>query len=291
MELKGIMSRNPKLRHRFSIVVVALAAFAAVVQAQRAFYERVTINGVCQFIAGTGTPESAVTGNICDLFQRSDGGTGTALYVKETGTGNTGWSPVVTAAGTITLTNKTLDAEGTGNVLTIPERRWYDAAICNDVTASASTAWSLGVGTANPVPSCITGTNTQRGALDFDDTNDKNVQTAIRLPSDFTGAIDAVVFWQSTATSGNVVWQVQTICVADAETGDPAYNTASTVTDATKGTADQFNAATLTGITITGCAAGEVMFLKVRRDPAHASDTLGATARLIGVEVTIRRAI
>lgn len=289
MELKGIMSRHPKLRHRFGIVVVGLALFAAVLQAQRAFYERVTINGVCQFIAGSGSPESVVTGNICDLFQRSDGGTGTALYVKETGTGNTGWSPAATAAGTVTLTNKTLDAEGTGNVLTIPERRWMEAARCDNVTAS--TDWSLPAGTARPTPACITGTNTQRGALDFDDTNDENAQASIRLPADFTGAIDAVIFWQSTATTGNAVWQVQTICVADAETGDPAYNTASTVTDATKGVASQFNSAALTGITATGCAAGEVLFLKVRRDPAHASDTLGATARLIGVEVTVRRAI
>lgn len=289
MELKGIMSRNPKLRHRFSIVVVVLAAFAAVVQAQRAFYERVTINGVCQFIAGSGSPESAVTGNICDLFQRSDGGAGTALYVKESGTGNTGWSAAATAAGTITFTNKTLDAEATGNVLTIPERRWLEAATCNDATAA--TAWSLPTGTAKPAAACITGTNTQRGVLDFDDTNDENAQTTIRLPADFTGAIDAVVFWQSTATTGNAVWQVQTICVADAETGDPAYNTASTVTDATKGTANQFNSASLTAITITGCTANEVLFFRIRRNPADAGDTLGATARLIGVEVTVRRAL
>lgn len=289
MKLKGIMSRNPKLRHRFSIVVVCLAVFAAVVQAQRAFYERVVINAACQFIAGTGTPESAVTGNICDLFMRSDGGAGTALYVKETGTGNTGWSAAATAAGTVTLTNKTLDAEGTGNLLTIPERRWFEAAQCDNATPS--TNWSLPAPTARPAPACITGTNTQRGVLDFDDTNDENAQTTIRLPADFTGAIDAVIFWQSTATTGNAVWQVQTICVADAETGDPAYNTASTVTDATKGVASQFNSAALTGITATGCAAGEVLFMKVRRDPAHVSDTLGATARLIGVEVTVRRAI
>lgn len=289
MELKGIMSRNPKLRHRFSIVVVALAAFAAVAQAQRAFYERVTINSVCQIIAGSGTPESAVTANICDLFQRSDGAAGTALYVKETGTGNTGWSPAATAAGTVTFTNKTLDAEGTGNLLTIPERRWFEAARCDNATAS--TDWSLPAGTARPTPACITGTNTQRGVLDFDDTNDENAQTTIRLPADFTGAIDAVVFWQSTATTGNAVWQVQTVCVADAETGDPAYNTASTVTDATKGTTNQFNSASLTGITITGCTASEVLFLRIRRNPADAGDTLGATARLIGVEVTVRRAI
>ena len=42
---------------------------------------------------GTGTPEGAQTGNVGDLFLRTDGGVGTTLYVKEsTSGGNTGWA-------------------------------------------------------------------------------------------------------------------------------------------------------------------------------------------------------
>lgn len=41
---------------------------------------------------GTGTPEGAVTANVGSLFLRTDGGVGTTLYVKQTGTGNTGWA-------------------------------------------------------------------------------------------------------------------------------------------------------------------------------------------------------
>lgn len=40
---------------------------------------------------GTGTPEGAVTAVVGSLFIRTDGGTTTTFYVKETGTGNTGW--------------------------------------------------------------------------------------------------------------------------------------------------------------------------------------------------------
>jgi hypothetical protein len=41
---------------------------------------------------GKGTPESAVVGNVGDLFLRLDGGASTTLYVKESGAGtNTGW--------------------------------------------------------------------------------------------------------------------------------------------------------------------------------------------------------
>jgi hypothetical protein len=40
---------------------------------------------------GTGTPEGAVTAPVGALYTRQDGGAGTTLYVKQSGTGNTGW--------------------------------------------------------------------------------------------------------------------------------------------------------------------------------------------------------
>lgn len=48
--------------------------------------------------AGTGSPEGVVTATVGSTFTRRDGGTDTTLYVKETGTGNTGW--VANAAST-----------------------------------------------------------------------------------------------------------------------------------------------------------------------------------------------
>jgi hypothetical protein len=44
--------------------------------------------GVAQ---GTGTPEGALIAAVGALYTRTDGGAGTTLYVKESGTGNTGW--------------------------------------------------------------------------------------------------------------------------------------------------------------------------------------------------------
>lgn len=41
--------------------------------------------------SGTGTPEGVVTANVGSIYLRTDGGTSTTLYVKESGTGNTGW--------------------------------------------------------------------------------------------------------------------------------------------------------------------------------------------------------
>jgi len=42
--------------------------------------------------AGTGSPEGVVTAPVGSLFLRMDGGAGTTLYVKQSGTGNTGWA-------------------------------------------------------------------------------------------------------------------------------------------------------------------------------------------------------
>ena len=51
--------------------------------------------GVIDFIPivrGTGSPEGVVTAGIGTLYTRTDGGVGSTLYVKESGSGNTGWS-------------------------------------------------------------------------------------------------------------------------------------------------------------------------------------------------------
>lgn len=40
---------------------------------------------------GAGSPEGVVVAPVGSLYLRSNGGTNTTFYVKETGTGNTGW--------------------------------------------------------------------------------------------------------------------------------------------------------------------------------------------------------
>lgn len=50
----------------------------------------VDLNGVC-ITHGVGTPEGAITAPVGSHYLREDGGAGTTFYVKESGTGNTGW--------------------------------------------------------------------------------------------------------------------------------------------------------------------------------------------------------
>lgn len=48
-------------------------------------------DGTPIWTSGSGSPESAVTAPVGSLYTRTDGGASTTLYVKESGTGNTGW--------------------------------------------------------------------------------------------------------------------------------------------------------------------------------------------------------
>lgn len=44
------------------------------------------------FSSGAGTPEGVVTAPVGSIWTRTDGGATTTLYIKTSGTGNTGWT-------------------------------------------------------------------------------------------------------------------------------------------------------------------------------------------------------
>lgn len=211
----------------------------------------------------------------------------------------TATTTIVGTDTTNTLTNKTIDAEGTGNVVTIAFDVWIPAAACNNATATTN----LDLPTSNaPTPACQTGTNTTKGVLGFDQTTDQSAQTTLLLPDDWSGAVDVKYLWISATGSTNpVTWCLETICTADGETEAPGTDVTfpgqaagACVSDAGKGTANQINTATDTGILTAGCAAGEFMHMRVSRDPnetAGLTDTHAATANLIGFELTYRRAM
>ena len=45
-----------------------------------------------KIVTGAGTPEGAVTAPIGSLYLNTSGGASTTLYVKTSGSGNTGWT-------------------------------------------------------------------------------------------------------------------------------------------------------------------------------------------------------
>lgn len=174
------------------------------------------------------------------------------------------------------------------------EKVWLPAAGCNNTTPA--TFWDLP--TASPaVATCVTGTNTQKGVLTYNEASNLSAQTTIALPADWTttGGVDATIYYTASTNTGNVVFQLSNACaaVAGANTDDPTLsNTDSTTATAVPGTAGFVGTITKTGLTMSGCSSGTryLWHLKVARDGANGSDTTGANINVIGVEITFRRA-
>jgi hypothetical protein len=166
----------------------------------------------------------------------------------------------------------------------LPTKLVYHTAICQGTTAYA--AFSLPASSA-PAAACSTGTNTNYGVLTFSATG-QNAQDHFKLPNDWTGAIDVDFVYRSAGTTGNIVWSLQTACNADGETGDPAFNTAQTVSTAAKTTTLQWNTASITGLTTTGCATNEEFHFK---SSLSASTTTTGNIDLIDIRFTVRRAL
>lgn len=189
-------------------------------------------------------------------------------------------------AATATLTGKTYDAEAAGNVLTASTKIWLPAAVCQNTTATLN--WDTRT-TQIPVAACAT----SHGVADFaTNTGTLSMHTTLLLPNDWVGILEGKVLWFSVATANDVAWQVETLCIADAEVDSITFANTTEIADTAKATTNQLNATALTTLTTTGCAAGELMHIQIRRDPADAQDTFaaGTTARLYGLELTARRA-
>lgn len=88
LQFGGTSSSFPALKRSSAALEVRLADDSAYAAHRALTYG---VNNACVIRSGSGSPESAVTGNVCDLYLRTDGGAATTLYVKESGTGNTGW--------------------------------------------------------------------------------------------------------------------------------------------------------------------------------------------------------
>ncbi len=102
---------------------------------------------------GTGSPEGVVTGVLGDYFQRTDGGTGTTFYLKESGAGNTGWVAVGAGGGAGTVTS-----------VSVVTANGVSGSVATSTTTPAITL-TLGAITPSSVAStgAVTGTNLRSG--------------------------------------------------------------------------------------------------------------------------------
>ena len=183
----------------------------------------------------------------------------------------------------------TLDVETGTNAITTVSKIYIDAASC--IGATATNNWSdAGTGDTAPTAACNDTGSIQRPSADFAGGAVNSMELTMRLPSDWAsgGAVDVSIRYVITAATptGNVEFDVSTICRAPGETWDAAFNAAQTITEgvAAQNTIDDADQAS---VTMTTCAADEDWTLKISRDGTN--DTNNDTAKVLGVMVTLRR--
>jgi len=130
--------------------------------------------------------------------------------------------------------------------------------------------------------------------MDFSDSGGKlYAEFDFILPSDYNAStITYKVHWTANSTSTNsAVFGLQLVAIADDGTLDVAWGTAQEVTDANKSTAYDLNISPASSaLTIAGTpAAGERVSCRFYRDSGNGSDTLAATARVLGIVISYTR--
>jgi len=168
-------------------------------------------------------------------------------------------------------------------------REFWNAAFADGATARPT--FDITAATDNPTPAIIAGTNQRYAALTFGDGATMYARRILRLPEDLylPGGLSARLLWNTPATSGNARWTIETAFAVPGDALDPAFNTADAVVTAANAGASRLITSEFASLDLTGAAVGALLFLRIGRTPGHASDTLGNTADLIGVELTYQR--
>lgn len=131
-------------------------------------------------------------------------------------------------------------------------------------------------------PAAISQTNDRYPQLitRFRDSGTKvGVGTNFTVPQNYTSGGTFVILWASTATTGDVVWDVDyTSIAASGETFDPnSDQEALTVTTSTNGTAQIGNSSSVAA-TAGNFVAGDLVQATISRDGLSGSDTMAADA-------------
>jgi hypothetical protein len=133
-----------------------------------------------------------------------------------------------------------------------------------------------------PIPNCY-GTNYAFGTLDYADAANTFAYVRFVYPAGAT-SVDADLYYLVPATTQATKFTIATVCIAaGSDELNPTPNTAQTLSSTSAGTSNTLTIVTQTALTITGCAPGNEMILKVGRDT---TDTSTQTLSLRGLRLT-----
>jgi len=196
--------------------------------------------------------------------------------------------PSISATGDDTDISLDLIPKGTGQVtsngvamgVSGKETIWVPATTMYPTTTAGANAIAL---------TELTAGTPEINTIDFDAATEENAQFTVALPKSWNlGTVTYQVFWTGNSTNtGDCIWGLKGVAIANGADIDTAFGTAITVTDAHTGTADFLDVSSeSTAMTIAGSpAAGEQCFFNFYRDADAGGDTFTADARLVGIKL------
>ena len=212
--------------------------------------------------------------------------TGSAVNEITLANAATGNAPTITASGetnvSLNLVPKgtgTLQGNGAALKIAGKETMWIPAAAMYGPTTNPADAAQVET----------TATRPDLNVWDFDASTKQYTQFTVAMPKSWNeGTVTYQVYWSpSTTNTGDAIFGLQGVAVADNDTIDVAYGTAINVTDAGIGTVeDQQISAESGAVTVAGSpAAGEQTYFQLFRDAADGSDTFTGECRVLGIKI------
>jgi len=197
--------------------------------------------------------------------------------------------PKISATGGDTNIDLNLAAKGTGVVQSNGTAMLVAGKQTIWVPATAMYATTTN-GCADIDQTELTAGQPELKTLDFDPSSDENAQFTIAFPKawDPSQLIMYQVFWTANSTNtGNCIWNLKGVAIANDDAIDAAFGTAIAITDAHSGTANDLNVtAQSSSVTIAGSpAADEDVFFNISRDANDGSDTFTGDAKLLGIKL------
>jgi hypothetical protein len=245
-----------------------------------------------------GAASSDPTSNLTegDLYFKTGSGGGLRVY-----NGSAWVAAAFDTSGALLAANNLSDVASAATALgnlgvtsTAAELNQLDGKVAK--TAGLETIWvpaaAMYPSTTNPCSDLTqvetTALRPDMKVLDFAAAADDFAQFAIAFPKSWNeGVIKFQVFWTpSTTNTGDCIWGLQGVSVADGATIDVAFGTAVTVTDAGIGTVEDQQVSAVSGdVTLTNAAVDTQSYFQIFRDANAGGDTFTGVSRLLGIKL------
>ena len=214
------------------------------------------------------------TGSAENEFTMAAGGSGAGPTLSSTGSSDTNIDININPAGTGVLKSGSaaIKIAGTETIF-IPASAMYGSDTNGADAQQVET----------------TATRPDLKVLDFDASTAEYAQFAIAMPKSWNlGTVTFQAFWAPGNTNtGNCIFGLQGVGVANDDTADIAFGTGVEVTDAGGGAVEDVLVTSVSSAcTIAGTPADDdYTFFQVYRDAADGSDTFTGDARLLGIKL------